>query len=432
MRRLALIACLALTGLLAACGTSSSSTHHAAYLIPGQVYHGIRLPEDLPTNIPAKGSLPTATGHHPFSGVSSSTFAGRLSTYLDCDCADEIAAEFTVPTFTCSNPDQVAGIWVGIGGYGAMGAPIPPDPFPEDNLLTQDGIAFACNGKKDLASSFPSSPTFAMFEEEIEVFPGNNNPPAYEQPQFAFQVFPGDEIYSAVFLPPSGTVDYLVADLTTGQELANEANPITGTGPSGGQFDQSGTWIALEDASSPASAGMPYIKDISFTRISGLATTGKLPGLNTTPGKNTGASNAGVLFVSRQWTLTMARFENHIVPTSLQNPKSDNASFSLVNSDGPPPVPKPNSSTSTAFSAARAQWELTAKVPAAFVDQPQMAAANDLKSANNPRWTTAIRELTQLASLPVTSDTAEQMAQAEADTSALDTFFDTPGLQPNG
>ncbi len=425
MRRLTLIACLALTGLLAACGTSSS-THHMAYLVPGQVYHGIRLPEDLPTNIPAKGSLPTATGRHPFSGVSSSKFAGWLSTYGGCDCADEIAAEFTVPTFTCSNPNQIAGIWVGIGGYGAMGAPIPPDPFPADNLLTQDGIAFGCNGRKALASRFPSSPTYAMFEEEIGVSPGNNNPPAYELPQFAFQVFPGDKIYSAVFLPPSGTVDYLVADLTTGQELANEANPITSTGPSGGQFDQSGTWIALEDASSPASAGMPYIKDVSFTRISGLATIAKLPGLNT------GASNAGAQSLSRQWTLTMARFENRVVPTSLQNPKSDNASFSLVNSDGPPPVPKSNNSTSTAFSAARAQWELTVKVPAAFVDQRQMAAANDLKSANNPRWTTAIRELTQLAFLPVTSDTAEQMAQAEADTSALDTFFDTPGLQPNG
>jgi hypothetical protein len=44
---------------------------------------------------------------------------------------------------------------------------------------------------------------------------------------------------------------------------------------------------------------------------------------------------------------------------------------------------------------------------------------------------TQIAELNQLASLPPTGDTPAQTAEAQADVAALDTFFNTPGFQPD-
>jgi hypothetical protein len=56
-----------------------------------------------------------------------------------------------------------------------------------------------------------------------------------------------------------------------------------------------------------------------------------------------------------------------------------------------------------------------------------MQVASDLPSSD----ATQIAELNQLASLPPTGDTPAQRAQGQADVSALDNFFNTPGFQPN-
>jgi len=63
-----------------------------------------------------------------------------------------------------------------------------------------------------------------------------------------------------------------------------------------------------------------------------------------------------------------------------------------------------------------------AELSAAFT-----GVANDLPSSD----ATQIAELNQLANLPQTGDTSAQMAEAQADVTALDKFFNTPGFQPN-
>jgi hypothetical protein len=57
-----------------------------------------------------------------------------------------------------------------------------------------------------------------------------------------------------------------------------------------------------------------------------------------------------------------------------------------------------------------------------------LQAADDLKASGNPEYQSAIDELTYLARLPATNDTATQRAKAKTDAQALDTFFGTPGL----
>jgi hypothetical protein len=56
-----------------------------------------------------------------------------------------------------------------------------------------------------------------------------------------------------------------------------------------------------------------------------------------------------------------------------------------------------------------------------------MQVASDLPSSD----ATQIAELKQLASLPPTGDTSAQVAEGQADVTALDKFFNTPGFQPN-
>lgn len=56
-----------------------------------------------------------------------------------------------------------------------------------------------------------------------------------------------------------------------------------------------------------------------------------------------------------------------------------------------------------------------------------MQVASDLPSSD----ATQIAELKQLASLPPTGDTPAQVAEGQADVTALDKFFNTPGFQPN-
>jgi hypothetical protein len=55
-------------------------------------------------------------------------------------------------------------------------------------------------------------------------------------------------------------------------------------------------------------------------------------------------------------------------------------------------------------------------------------AADDLQAAGDSSYETAIAELTYLAHLPATNDTPAQLAQAQSDVQALDSFFGTPGL----
>ena len=83
------------------------------------------------------------------------------------------------------------------------------------------------------------------------------------------------------------------------------------------------------------------------------------------------------------------------------------------------------------FAAALAIWKQTPLVAAVSAGGYLLRAAADRRAADAAGYAAAIRELTDLASIPETGDTAAQMAQAQADVAALDRFFGTPGLTPN-
>lgn len=86
-----------------------------------------------------------------------------------------------------------------------------------------------------------------------------------------------------------------------------------------------------------------------------------------------------------------------------------------------------------AFAKAQAAWKQSATAAAASVDRYLLQAANDLKAAGGGSgFPAAVRELTDLASIPETGTTKAQQAQAMADVAALDRFFKTPGLVPSG
>jgi hypothetical protein len=80
------------------------------------------------------------------------------------------------------------------------------------------------------------------------------------------------------------------------------------------------------------------------------------------------------------------------------------------------------------FANALAAWKSAAAAPAATMNTFLVQAADDLKASGNPKYQAAINELTYLASLPATNDTATQRATAKSDAQALDIFFGTPGL----
>lgn len=80
------------------------------------------------------------------------------------------------------------------------------------------------------------------------------------------------------------------------------------------------------------------------------------------------------------------------------------------------------------FASALAAWKDAAAAPAAIMNEYLQQAADDLLKARNSSYRTAIAELTYLAHLPATNDTATQRATAQSDVRALDTFFGTPGL----
>jgi hypothetical protein len=87
---------------------------------------------------------------------------------------------------------------------------------------------------------------------------------------------------------------------------------------------------------------------------------------------------------------------------------------------------------SSGFAKAKAVWKQTASVAAAEVSRDLRQAASDLKEAGTGGYSSAIRELMELAALPETGTTPAQQAEARTDLTALDKFFGTPGLTPNG
>ena len=80
------------------------------------------------------------------------------------------------------------------------------------------------------------------------------------------------------------------------------------------------------------------------------------------------------------------------------------------------------------FASALAAWKNAAAAPAATMNEYLQRAADDLRAAGDSGYGSAIAELTYLAHLPATNDTATQQANARSDVQALDNFFGTPGL----
>ena len=92
-------------------------------------------------------------------------------------------------------------------------------------------------------------------------------------------------------------------------------------------------------------------------------------------------------------------------------------------------APRPGAA---AFAKAQAEWEQSARVAAANASRYLRLAAGDLEAAGGNGYAAAEKELTALAALPETAATRAQQAEAGADVAALDGFFKTPGLTPNG
>ena len=91
-------------------------------------------------------------------------------------------------------------------------------------------------------------------------------------------------------------------------------------------------------------------------------------------------------------------------------------------------IPVPASSGQTGFAAAQAAWKQGSQVDLAQLNEYLSQAASDLRQAGDPSYDTAISQLTYLAGLPDSNDTPTQIANAQTDDKALDTFFGTPGL----
>lgn len=84
----------------------------------------------------------------------------------------------------------------------------------------------------------------------------------------------------------------------------------------------------------------------------------------------------------------------------------------------------------SAYAAARRAWRRSACVPAAGEGPAWRAAAADLKRARplTKGDRAAIARLYDLARLPETSETKQQMREFGTDAKALDRFFHTPGM----
>lgn len=89
-------------------------------------------------------------------------------------------------------------------------------------------------------------------------------------------------------------------------------------------------------------------------------------------------------------------------------------------------------SRGSAFARAQASWKQTAAAAAADVSRYLLQAARDLQTAGGNASPAVVRALRELASIPETSTTRTQQAEARADVAMLDRFFNTPGMIPNG
>lgn len=96
-----------------------------------------------------------------------------------------------------------------------------------------------------------------------------------------------------------------------------------------------------------------------------------------------------------------------------------------------PPTTKPSHKH---YDQARSQWQQGASAISAEQGKFWLAAAADLTagkltdSGDTSGYVAAIKALTQLAALPDAQQTPAQNAEFHADITALNTFFNTPGL----
>lgn len=113
---------------------------------------------------------------------------------------------------------------------------------------------------------------------------------------------------------------------------------------------------------------------------------------------------------------------------STSGVSSASGSSAQPGSSASPGAQASSGTTSAGFSKALTAWKAAANGPQADLNTYLQQAASDLKESGNASYSTAISELTYLASLPNTSLTSAQQAQAHTDSAKLDTFFGTPGL----
>ncbi len=146
-------------------------------------------------------------------------------------------------------------------------------------------------------------------------------------------------------------------------------------------------------------------------------------------GSTTVLSPMPVSEVNGQWYVDFGQSEDPSQEQSQPPPATTQPSPPPSSpSSTPSSTPSSPSSTPTNPPAtALAAWQATANDPAATLDTAYMQVASDLPSSD----ATQIAELKQLASLPPTGDTPAQVAEGQADVTALDKFFNTPGFQPN-
>lgn len=133
------------------------------------------------------------------------------------------------------------------------------------------------------------------------------------------------------------------------------------------------------------------------------------------------------VFLATTFAVTACGSPNGTGPASGDAPAQTTSSSSGASSSSSP-VASGSGSGQAAFAAALAQWKKAAQEPLATMNTYLARAASDLRAANDPRYATAISQLTYLANLPNSNDTARQQATGEKDHKALNSFFGTPGL----
>ncbi len=456
----------------------------AEYLHAGEVVDGIALPVGFPSLPLIPVTSPTIISPGIVLNVQqepSPNWAGYVSykqTFLGLGQLSFVAAEMTVPrldaAYCSQHPKAEAAFWVGMGGdqiNGFLGAPA--------GLLAQTGIIAACDGQSSLspsdgsviqgAGTFPQGISYAPFIETIGATKGQ--PPNDQLPRISVPpspIMPGDKIYMAVLTGgDNGTDLFAVGDQPQGHGAWETLVLKSIEPPSSwrGGWDNATAEVIAEDPAENASS----------TDLTSYARYGQVDFYQATKGDNGSKSGHtanpklinggspldtfGQLSGPSSETLDdRMRNDGWTVTPSALTDSGNYSSFTVTQRGGPtrapspspspspaqcpaspPPVPSPAVPTpqpepaptpASPYSAARAEWEMSfsTSVPAAFQNQYLTASACDLMSASDPAWQAPISELRQLAAIPISSETPAQMTQAQADVSALDAFFGTPGL----